>query len=103
LKIKNKSKLVRDKIPEIIFKKEEKYFFHIADEKEFEKRLKDKLKEEVDEFCEKLDKEELADIFEVFDTICKIKKYSKSLIIKIQNKKRLERGSFNNKIILDKY
>ncbi len=97
------SKLIRDRILEIILKKGGKCSFHIADKREFEKRLKDKLKEEVGELCEKLDKEEIADVFEVLDTILKFKKYKKIDILKIQQKKRKEKGGFDRGIVLDKY
>jgi predicted house-cleaning noncanonical NTP pyrophosphatase (MazG superfamily) len=103
LKTKGKPKLVRDKIPEIIFKNNGKFSFHLADEKEFERRLKDKLKEEICEFNKFFDEEELADIFEVLDAILKLKKYDRQNILKIKAKKRKERGGFENRVILDSH
>jgi predicted house-cleaning noncanonical NTP pyrophosphatase (MazG superfamily) len=97
------SKLVRDKIPEIIFEKGGKCSFHIADKKEYEDRLKHKLLEEVLEFNENFSKDELSDIFEVLDSILRFKKYKKGDIVKGQMKKRKIRGGFKKWIILDNY
>ena len=57
-----KSKLVRDKIPEIIRENGKEPIIHIADNKEYWEKLKSKLKEEVDEYFINDSEEELADI-----------------------------------------
>jgi predicted house-cleaning noncanonical NTP pyrophosphatase (MazG superfamily) len=44
------NKLIRDEIPAVMDKKGVKYSTHIADEKEYEEKLLEKLKEEVEEF-----------------------------------------------------
>lgn len=95
------NKLVRDKIPEIIIKKGENPLFHIADEEEYWMKLKEKLKEEVEEFMQAENEEELADIMEVIDAICFYKKFKYSKILEIKIKKSEEKGGFNERFILD--
>jgi predicted house-cleaning noncanonical NTP pyrophosphatase (MazG superfamily) len=95
------NKLVRDKIPEIIRDRGKIPITHIGDDKEYWDRLKNKFKEEVGEFIQDENKEELADIFEVITAINYFKGWTIDDIIKIQNKKRKDKGGFKNKIILD--
>ena len=95
------NKLVRDKIPEIIKNKGAVPITHIADDEEYWKKLKEKLQEEVDEFLEEGNEEELADIFEVIYAICDFKKIDKEKLELLRIKKAEERGGFKDKIILD--
>jgi predicted house-cleaning noncanonical NTP pyrophosphatase (MazG superfamily) len=95
------NKLVRDKIPDIIKSKGSSPKTHIASDEEYGKKLKEKLQEEVNEFIESDDSEELADILEVIDAIIKNKEFDKDKIERIKNKKNIERGSFSKKIILE--
>jgi len=95
------NKLVRDNIPEIIKNKGRNPKIHTANDAEYWFKLKDKLKEEVEEFLKDSNEEEIADIQEVIDAICKYKNFSKENIESIKKKKALERGIFNNKTILD--
>lgn len=94
-------KLVRDKIPERIRNNNETAVTHIADDGEYWEKLKEKLKEETEEFLEKSNEEELADILEVINAICDFKKISKLELEKIRKKKAEERGRFENRIILE--
>lgn len=100
--MKKYDKLVRDKIPEIIEKNGDEFEIHIADEEEYWGKLKEKLLEEVNEFIEEENKEEMADVYEVLEAISNFKKYSKESIEKIKIEKARKRGKFNKKIILDK-
>jgi predicted house-cleaning noncanonical NTP pyrophosphatase (MazG superfamily) len=95
------NKLVRDKIPEYIKSKGGKPAAHIADDVEYWQKLKEKLQEEVNEFMQAESIEEMADILEVIDAICDFKKFDKKELIKVKNKKAIERGKFKDKIILE--
>lgn len=95
------NKLVRDKIPKIIKQKAEVPITHIADDEEYWQKLKEKLKEEVDEFLKNGDEEELADILEIIHAICDFKGIDKQKLELVRKNKAEERGGFKDKIILD--
>jgi len=95
------NKLVRDKIPEYIKRKGGTPITHIADDVEYWKKLKEKLQEEVNEFIEAENIEEMADIFEVIDAIFVYKKFDKTEFKKVREAKLNERGGFNKRVILD--
>lgn len=95
------NKLVRDKIPEIIKQNNCTPITHIADDEEYGGKLKEKLKEEIDEFFKNSTEEELADILEVVYAIRNYMKIDKDKLEEIREKKTQERGAFEKKIILD--
>lgn len=95
------NKLVRDKIPEIIKKEGSVPVTHTASDDEYWKKLKEKLQEEVDEFIEHDNEEELVDILEVIYTLCDYKKFDKKQLEELRKNKAEERGGFKDKIILD--
>ncbi|MDX1535736.1 MAG: nucleoside triphosphate pyrophosphohydrolase [Candidatus Spechtbacterales bacterium] len=95
------NKLVRDKIPDYIRGKNGNPVYHIADDKEYWEKLKEKLLEEVNEFIDDESEEELADLLEVIDAILKYKGFKKEEIKKIRDSKAKERGVFKDKVILD--
>ena len=74
---------------------------HIADDAEYWQKLKEKLREEIEEFSKDESVEELADIFEVLDAIADYKKFEKEDVERIKEKKSEERGRFKKRIILD--
>ncbi len=100
-------KLVRDKIPEIIASKWEECEYHIASEEEYFKSLLEKVLEESIEVSKAENdtelKEEIADLYEVLDTLIKNKNFYKDEILEIQKAKRKKKGGFEKKIILTKY
>lgn len=95
------NKLVRDKIPLILNKKGIKTSTHIADDKEYWQKLKEKLEEEVDEFLKSSTEAELVDILEVINAILDFKKINKKQLELKRKKKAKERGGLKKKIILE--
>lgn len=95
------NKLVRDKIPEIIKSRGSTPFTHIASEEEYSKKLREKLTEEVNEFLEEPNKEELADILEVIFALCDYHNITKEDLELARKEKNEKRGAFKEKIILD--
>lgn len=92
-------KLVRDKVPERLDRKNIPYTMYVADDTEFKKELIIKLQEEVGEFITNKDVEELADVLEVIDSIKNLPEYKDVIII--QKDKRDDRGGFSKRIIAE--
>ena len=95
-------KLVRDEIPAIIEANGEKPVTHTADEAEYERRLLDKLAEEVEEYRAERDVEELADVLEVVYAICAHRNVSRSELERLRAKKTADRGRFDERIVLER-
>jgi len=74
---------------------------HIASKKEYWEKLKEKLKEEVDEFLKNDKEEELADILEVIYALCDFKRISREKLELLRKRKSEKRGRFEHKIILE--
>ena len=96
-----KDKLVRDRIPELI-KKDGKVAVVkvVKSNKEYYKRLLEKLKEEINEFIETPNVEEAADVFEVYQAILEFKKINFDEVIDERIKKRFLKGGFDKRIVL---
>ena len=94
------NKLVRDNIPEIMIKNGVNPVIKTLNEEEYLKELNKKLLEEVKEYLESENVEEIADIEEVILSILKLKGISKQQVEEIRQNKVLKRGSFNKKIFL---
>ncbi len=96
-------KLVRDRLPEIIKKNGINCEFITMKEPEYYQALRQKLLEESQEAAAASPEDlvtELADIYEVIDTIMEIYGISHQRVISAQRQRRQERGGFQNKIKL---
>lgn len=96
------NKLVRDKIPEIIKSKGEKPKTRILDNEEYRKELNKKLQEEMKEYLEDNNVEELADLVEVIYGILDSMNVSIDEFEKLRIAKVDKRGAFKEKIFLEK-
>lgn len=92
------NKLVRDKIPEWLDSKGIDYEKRIADDAEYKAELIKKLQEEVTEFTEDNSAEELADVIEVIQSLCRLPEYND--VEQVRIKKLEEKGGFEKRIIL---
>lgn len=95
------NKLVRDNIPKKIESHGEKATYHTATDAEYWLKLKEKLLEEVSEFNQAENAEELADILEVIEAIVDYKKFDPSIIAQLKASKAEKNGKFKDRIILD--
>ncbi len=94
-------KLVRNKIPEIIAGQGRNCKYRIASREEMKMLLLSKLKEETEEFFEQPSLAEATDIYEVFLAILGHWDIDFSDVINHSYYKRDERGSFDNRIVLE--
>jgi len=101
-KMKVYNKLVRDLIPQIIEKDGKKFETHIADVKEYKKLMEEKLQEEVNEYLEDKNLEELADVLEVLVGLAGSLGYTEEELFEKRMEKRAERGGFNEGIVLER-
>lgn len=98
--MKRYNKLVRDKIPEIIRAEGKECEVKIAEDKEKYELLEKKLMEEVNEFLEDKNIDELADIMEVLFELANELGYSEEDLIRNREEKKGERGGFKEGIVL---
>ncbi len=99
------NKLVRDKIPDIIKGNGENPIIKVLNEDEYKKELEKKLYEEYNEVLSASGQdrlEELADMLEVIAALAKIEGKTLEDVSLIAHQKVLKRGSFNNRIYLEK-
>lgn len=95
------NKLVRDKIPEIIEANNETCKTRILSDEEYLVELNKKIKEELNEYLESGEIEELADLEEVLRAILDIKRCSYDEFESIRKQKVEKRGAFKEKIFLE--
>ena len=99
--MKTYNKLVRDKIPSIIEKNNEKPNTRVLSDEEYIKELNIKLQEEMKEYLDSGDVEELADLEEVLRAVLDYKKVSYEEFEGIRKAKVEKRGAFKDKIFLE--
>ena len=96
------NKLVRDKIPQIIdAKKDGKPVYRILNDEEYLKYLNIKLNEELTEYLESGEVEELADLEEVLLAILDAKNVSYTDFTSLRKQKTEKRGAFKERIFLE--
>jgi predicted house-cleaning noncanonical NTP pyrophosphatase (MazG superfamily) len=97
------NKLVRDRIPEIIRQNGLKSQVATLTESAYRQALRQKLIEEAQEAAEASEQSlitELADLYEVIDTLMKAYKIDRKLVIAEQLRRRSDRGGFEKRILL---
>lgn len=95
------NKLIRDKIPEKIKADNCVPITRILSDEDYLNELNKKLQEELNEYLETGDIEELADLQEVMIGILDVKKVSLEEFEKVRMDKCLKRGAFKEKIFLE--
>ena len=94
------NKAIRDKIPEIIQKDGHTCNIQTLSDEKFIIEIEKKLSEEVAEYQNDKNPEELADILEVIYAIAQLKGVSKEDLEKIRIKKLQDRGGFEKNLFL---
>lgn len=94
------NKLVRDKIPQIIESDGRVCKTSVLNDEEYLKELNIKMQEELKEYLESGEVEELADLEEVLRAILDVKNVSYTDFEGIRNSKVEKRGAFKDKIYL---
>ena len=98
------NKLVRDHIPEIIAEKGKRFATAVYDDTAYLKALKQKVVEEATEVAQaKSDADltkEIGDLYEVLDALLLATGISKDDVYALQEKRRIERGGFEDRLAL---
>ncbi|MGK0466198.1 phosphoribosyl-ATP pyrophosphohydrolase [Clostridium sp.] len=98
--MKEYNKLVRDLIPEVVEKSGKKFDTHIAKTDEYKKLLEAKLLEEVNEYMEDNNLEELADVLEVLVGLAGYLGYTEEELFDRRKEKKEQRGGFDGGLCL---
>ena len=94
------NKAIRDKIPAIIQKDGHSCSVKTLSDEQFLEHLEKKISEEVAEYQNDKNPEELADILEVIYRVAQLRGVSKEELEKIRIKKSKERGGFEKNLFL---
>jgi predicted house-cleaning noncanonical NTP pyrophosphatase (MazG superfamily) len=95
------NKLVRDKIPEIIHADNQTPTVRTLGRDEYLDSLVEKLKEEVEEFIQDKNTEELADIMEVIHALARCIDADPAAVEAIRQQKAESRGGFEKRMFLE--
>ena len=99
-KMKQDNKAIRDKIPEIIKASGNNCKIRKLTDNEFLIEMEKKLNEEVNEYTESKDVEELADLLEVIYRISELRGVSSDELDEIRKDKAEKRGKFDSNLFL---
>lgn len=94
-------KLVRDKIPAIIAATGKTCRSRILSREEYIAKLDEKLSEELAEYQQSKDLEELADLLEVMEAVVKARGFTWQELLQVRDEKRAKRGGFEDRILLE--
>jgi predicted house-cleaning noncanonical NTP pyrophosphatase (MazG superfamily) len=94
-------KLVRDRIPEIIEANGQQCTVRVLDAEEYAKRLDEKLAEELAEYQESGELEELVDLIELVRAIVAHRRMSWDEFERMREHKYKERGGFSKRRLLE--
>lgn len=94
------NKLIRDKNVEIMENKGCKVTYEVLNDKRYREELDKKLKEEVNEYLEAYDIEEMADVMEVIYAMLDYTGVTMEEVEKVRLEKQNRKGGFKNKIYL---
>ena len=94
------NKLVRDKIPEIIEESGKACETEVLSNEEYLKMLDNKLDEELAEYHQEQNIEELADLLEVLYATAKARGYSIEELEQMRVEKQKARGGFDKRLLL---
>ena len=94
------SKLVRDRIPEIIKASGKTCVMEFLSDDEYLRMIDAKLDEELAEYHKDLNVEELADLLEVIYAAAKARGYTVEQLEAVRAEKASKRGTFEKKILL---
>jgi predicted house-cleaning noncanonical NTP pyrophosphatase (MazG superfamily) len=94
-------KLVRDLVPQLIEDDGDEAVVRVLDQDEYYEALREKLQEEVTEYLESEDPDELADIVEVVRTLVNFHSMSVTDLELTRQKKLAEHGGFDERLFLE--
>lgn len=100
MKIIEYNKLVRDKIPELIWQNGEEAVFEVLQDEDYLHMVDEKLNEELREYHKSKEPEELADLLEVIYAAAQARGVSRDELDQIRARKAEERGAFEKRILL---